>query len=57
MGNVDVLWREHFGGLGEIVETLRVVVQPEVEFQILGRILDVEHVVHEITESAWLGWY
>ena len=48
------LWRESTFTLGKIVEASAVVVKPEVELQVLGGVLDVLEVVHEVADGAWL---
>lgn len=40
---------------GEIVESSVVVMEPEEELQVLGRMLNVLEVVHEVTNGAWLA--
>lgn len=40
--------------VGEVVEASAIVVEPKEELQVLGGVLDVLEVVHEVTDSAWL---
>jgi hypothetical protein len=39
---------------GKVAETSTVVVEPKEELQVLGGVLDVLEVVHEIANGAWL---
>ena len=48
------LWSECLLGGWELVEALDVVAEPEEELEVLGGALDPLHVVHEVTDSAWL---
>jgi len=48
------LRRESAFALGKVVETSAVVVEPKIELQILGGVLDVLEVVHEVADGAWL---
>lgn len=48
------LWGKCLLGSWELVEALRVVAEPEEELEVLGGALNPLHVVHEVTNSAWL---
>lgn len=48
------LWSECLLRGWELVEALDVVAEPEEELEVLGGALDPLHVVHEVTDSAWL---
>ena len=48
------LWSECLLGSWELVETLGVVAEPEEELEVFGGALNPLHVVHEVTDSAWL---
>lgn len=48
------LWSECLFGSWELVEALGVVAEPEEELEVLGGALNPLHVVHEVTDCAWL---
>lgn len=48
------LWGESLLGSWKFGEALGVVAEPEEELEVLGGALDPLHVVHEVTNSAWL---
>jgi hypothetical protein len=48
------LRRESTFALGEVVETSAVVVKPKIELQVLGGMLNVLEVIHEVADGAWL---
>jgi hypothetical protein len=48
------LWGENPLRVFDMLEAVCIIPKPKEELQILGRMFDVKHVVHEVPESAWL---